>query len=77
MFYEICTELYLFVLSTIFNSNSILYFTLYKIFTQVYVGRKIKYLINNNYLKDIKFICVQTNKMNEKSCRVATEEEGG
>ena len=26
-----CTELYLFVLSTIFNSNSILYFTLYNI----------------------------------------------
>ena len=39
-----------------FNSiqfNSILYLTLYKIFTRVYVGRKIKYPINNNYLKDI------------------------
>ena len=28
--------------------NSILYFTLYKIITQVYVGRKIKQLTNNN-----------------------------
>ena len=39
--------------------NSVLYFTPYKIFTQVYLGGKIKWLINNNQLKDLKFICVQ------------------